>query len=122
MSKAHHQSKDFCISLQDKLHNHSPKIFVIFPERICHNKVLENPSSLGYSVVVPKVLHKSWLTLVRGNGTIIKFTRMNRANAGISITRGSLRNSKRYFLTSFTEGLSGVPRFMSRTAVFNFII
>ena len=52
---------------------------------------------------------------------IIILTRKNLAMAGISITRGSFKNSKRYLPTFLMEGLSGVPKFINNTPVFEFI-
>src|SRR5688572_31929343 len=51
-------------------------------------------------------------------GTMIKLTTKKRVRKEVSITRGSFKNSVRYFLTSFVSGLSGVPKLISNTPVF----
>src|SRR6478735_1817245 len=45
------------------------------------------------------------------------FTSRKRCGAGTSITRPSIKNSRRYLRTSGTSGESGVPRFISKTPV-----
>ena len=42
-------------------------------------------------------------------GTMTPFTKIFRNNQGMSITRGSFKNSDKYLLTSEVLGLSGVP-------------
>src|SRR6185436_2425361 len=48
------------------------------------------------------------------NGVIIPLTNKNRHRKGTSITRSSMRNSFRYFLTSRTEVESGDPKFINK--------
>ena len=46
---------------------------------------------------------------------IIPLTNNVRAHFGTSITRSSIRNSPKYFLTSLGVGLSGEPKFTNKT-------
>src|SRR5579863_4874071 len=46
-----------------------------------------------------------------------KLISRNLRQKGMSITRASIRNSRRYLRTSATDGLSGVPKLMIKTPV-----
>src|SRR5690348_7347719 len=50
-------------------------------------------------------------------GAMIKLINRNLRQKGISMTRESIRNSRRYLRTSATDGLSGVPKLMIKTPV-----
>jgi hypothetical protein len=51
-------------------------------------------------------------------GTIITFTRNVRNKKGTSITLLSIKNSFKYFFTSFTSVESGEPRFINTIPLF----
>ena len=58
-----------------------------------------------------------WADLEDRNGTMIKFKINHQISRGISTTRGSLKNSRKYLRKAPVVGESGVPRLQSKTAV-----
>src|SRR5206468_713591 len=52
------------------------------------------------------------------NGKIQQWTTKKRIGNGASSTRPSIRNSRKYFRTSWTDGESGEPRLTSKTPCF----